>query len=304
MDRDKKVFALQIIIFILSLGMIITLLVFWNVYLVLDYDKLKGLIGVHYEDSRRWYVLAVGCVFFTFIIVMMSLYFSNLVRTKKFTQMQIDFINRATHELKLPLANIKLFSQTLMQRDIEKNMIHEFAGHIHSESEYLLSLVEHLLEARRLEKKGIKPEFEDIDFGQYITSILDKWEYPVELKVYESPEVRIDPEMFMLVVRNLLSNAFKYGGEKKPEVTVRAKKNWAILEVRDYGEGIPEKYLKHLFNRFFRVPQKSKEYKKGTGLGLFIVKNIMRQHKGKVSVRLNENTKGVTFVVSLPMLRE
>jgi signal transduction histidine kinase len=274
---------LQILLFVLAVAMSITLLVLWNVYLVSDYSTIKEFAGEGYDDGTRWGVLALGCVFFTFIIFLLSIYFANILKSRRNQKTQSEFINLTTHELKLPLSNIQLLIETIQTRKLTPAKHDEFVDIIGKETQGLHTLVEHLLQARKMDGGRLKMETKETDMDSYLEEFASEWQGKLELQIDARPVLEIDPYYFDILLSNLVRNAQAYAPANPPKLHLYNLSKTVILDCIDQGSGVPQSECKKIFKRFYRARSHQKQYRKGTGLGLYIANKITQSHKGQIS---------------------
>ncbi|MGL1936938.1 MAG: HAMP domain-containing histidine kinase [Fibrobacterales bacterium] len=296
--------SIHITLYTLAMGMTITLLVLWNVYLVSDYDTVKELLGDRYRDSTRWIVLALGCTFFAVIMMVISIYFASIVRNKRFLKLQQHFVNLTTHELKTPLSNILLFSQTIMDRNPPKEKTEEFVQHIYAEATYLSEIVSKLLEARVVDNQKSHFSFTVMNLKEVLHQSMDRYKREYTLTIPDYISIAADSFYFPMTISNILANADKYAPDGRIDIKATITKRQCKLTISDQGPGLPEKELKKIFNRFYQTKKVVTRYKRGVGLGLFLVKEIVRMHKGTVRAYNNTQGNGLTIEITLPMVTQ
>lgn len=299
--------------FVVAVLMTITLLVLWNVYIISDYRTIHelsvALQGIRTQNHAsahapglRWAVLAMGSLFYTVILVALSLFFSAYLVARSFRNRQTEWLNQTTHELKMPLANILMFSQTLQKGQAPPEETREFLGLIVQETRRLQSLVNRILQARRVDSLR-RLELEPLEAGAWAGQLCDLQTFPIDATLPDEP-LWIAGERSLLdaALENLLSNAVKYGDGSPPVLLLRREGDRILLEVSDRGIGIPPRLHKKVFSRFYRVPIPEHRRREGTGLGLHIARTIVRRHKGEIGVRLREDGPGSIFWIRLPLL--
>ncbi len=223
------------------------------------------------------------------------------------TQLQEDFINTITHEIRNPLGFIKGYATTLLRSDADwsRETQKEFLQIIDHETDQLEELIGNLLDSARLQSGQLRMEMQPIRIDAVLKDVIQrsKIHHPnikISLDVLkEIPIVNADPRRLAQVFTNLINNGAKYAPESKIEVTVSRIKKVFQIAFRDYGPGIPEKYLPFIFDRFFRNPEQPVTIH-GTGLGLYICRQIVRSHGGEITVTSRVN-QGTTFIVELPI---
>jgi two-component system sensor histidine kinase SenX3 len=261
---------------------------------------------------RQGVLLFFGVVFFIAIITGLILNMIFLVREIRLNEQHDSFINAVTHELKTPIASIRLYLETMQRREIDAKKRQEFYKLMLEDTDRLLGTVEQVLKAGEAGYKNRARHRVELDFGNLVRECVDlartRHRLQSEMLKFGAPvngsaaKVQGDPEELRTAVSNLLDNAIKYSG-KNVDVTVRVEapdENRVVLSVKDRGVGIPEDELKRIFKRFYRAPGRARSHAKGTGLGLFIVRSVARAHGGKVFAVSDGEGKGTTFTLELP----
>ena len=262
---------------------------------------------------RQGVLLFFGIIFFAVIIAGMIVNTSFLVREIRRSEQHDSFINAVTHELKTPVASIRLHLETLQRRELPEAQKQEFYRLMLSDTDRLTQTVEQVLRAGRAGDKKAGREKSSVDFRQLVRECMDaartRHHLPAEALQYEEASsdgagmpVLGSSEDLRTAVFNVLDNAIKYSGE---HVNVRVRldtpdEKRIVLRVQDQGVGIPPDDMKSIFKRFYRVNHRSLAHVKGTGLGLFIVKSIAQKHQGKVFAESAGEGQGTTIVMELP----
>lgn len=262
---------------------------------------------------REGVLLFFGVIFFALIIAGMIVNTSFLVHEIRRNEQHDSFINAVTHELKTPVASIRLHLETLQRHDLPEAQKQEFYRLMISDTDRLTDTVEQVLRAGRAGDKKAGREKSAVDFPQLVRDCMDaartRHHLPLEALRFENAPgngagVRVlgSDEDLRTAVFNLLDNAIKYSGER---VDVRLRLNLpdekrVVLSVRDHGVGIPPDDMKRIFKRFYRVTHRSLAHVKGTGLGLFIVKSIALKHGGRVFAESAGEGHGTTVTLELP----
>jgi signal transduction histidine kinase len=261
---------------------------------------------------REGVLLFLGVVFFGVLIAGMIINTSFLVREIRRNEQHDSFINAVTHELKTPIASIRLYLETLQSRAVDDTRRQEFYKLMLSDTDRLLGTVEQVLKAGQAAQKGAKHQRAEIEFGGLVRECIElvrsRHHLQPEAMRYEpgssnglGVSVFGDAEELRTAVANLLDNAIKYsGGKVDIDVRLESNEKHIVLQVRDRGVGIPQGELKRIFKRFYRVPSRTMAHVKGTGLGLFIVRAIARKHGGKVFAQSAGEGMGTTVTLELP----
>ncbi len=262
---------------------------------------------------REGVLLFFGIIFFALIIAGLIVNTSFLLREIRRNEQQDSFINAVTHELKTPVASIRLHLETLQRRNLSEPQKQEFYRLMLSDTDRLTETVEQVLRAGSAGDKRAGREKSEVDFRQLVRECMDaariRHHLPPEALHYEEnsingagANVKGSSEDLRTAVFNVLDNAIKYSGENV-DVRVRLAapdEKHLMLSVQDSGVGIPPDDVKRIFRRFYRVTHRSLAHVKGTGLGLFIVKAIAEKHGGKVFAESEGEGQGATVTIELP----
>jgi len=254
-------------------------------------------------------------VFFALLIAGMVVNTIFLVRELRRSEQHDSFINAVTHELKTPIASMRLHLETLQRRELTEGKKQEFYRVMLSDADRLTETVEQVLRAGRAGDKKAGKEKADVDFGKLVRECMEairtRYHLQAEALRYEEAvsngnglHVKGSAEDLRTAVSNVLDNAVKYSGEQI-DVRVRLEapdEKKLVLTVRDRGVGIAADDLKRIFKRFHRLTPRSLAHVKGTGLGLFIVKSIAKKHGGTAFARSEGEGQGTTLVIELPKM--
>ncbi len=261
-------------------------------------------------NLREVALLVFGIVFFAVIITGLVLNTIFLVREIRRNEQQDAFLNAMTHELKTPIASIKLYLETLKSREVAPEKRSEFYDVMLADSNRLLGTVEQVLQASRTREKHRMLNLSEFSLNDLLAETVATIETnfkldPAVIKFTPSTEdvpLYADRAEIGIVFSNLLDNAVKYSADD-PKVTVRVKnsneKRVEIL-IKDNGIGLNPGELKRVFKRFYRVVNGDTRTRKGTGLGLSIVESIVKKHGGRIWAESRGEGKGTTFIVQLP----
>lgn len=270
-----------------------------------------GWIILNWRESV---LLFFGVVFFAAIIAGLLLNTIFLVREIRRNERHDSFINAVTHELKTPIASIRLYLETLQRREVDAGQRQQFYRLMLDDTDRLLGTVEQVLKAGEVGYKHAAGNFTEVDLGSLVRDCMElartrhhlqpsalRWQEP---SVDGAPGIKVqgDPTELRTAISNILDNAIKYSGANV-DVCVRIDKpeeGRVALRVIDRGIGIPPHELKHVFKRFYRVPGRTVSQVKGTGLGLFIVRSIARAHGGRVFAESGGEARGTTVTLELP----
>jgi signal transduction histidine kinase len=231
-----------------------------------------------------------------------------LVREIRRNEQHNAFINAVTHELKTPVASIRLYLETLQKRPVEESKRNEFYRTMLDDSDRLLATIEQILRTGRVGGGARKPNRLPIDIAGLVAGCVARARTlhslpPESLEYHAAPPmtIRADLDEVSAAVSNLIDNAVKYSGSNvKVEVELEQVDGNVLVRVRDEGPGIPTGELKQVFKRFYRVPGALASRVKGTGLGLYIVRSVAKRHGGRAWAESEGLGRGSTFVLQLP----
>lgn len=258
---------------------------------------------------RTGILLFLGLVLLAIIIAGVVLNTIFLVREIRRNEQHDAFINAVTHELKTPVASIRLYLETLQSRPVEEPKRQEFYRIMLAENDRLHSTIEQVLRTGRLGASR-KLNLTSFDLNAIVTECLDRLR-----TIHPEPAMHVtfipaqpvamlaDADDVRAAVSNLLDNAIKYSN-KPAQVEIETRLvdgKYVQLRVRDEGPGIPKAELKQIFKRFYRVPGALAAKVKGTGLGLFIVRSVAQRHGGKAWAESAGPGSGSTFILQLPL---
>ncbi len=265
-------------------------------------------IGWIVINWRTGVMLVLGILFFAILIAGVALNTIFLIREIKRNEQHDSFINAVTHELKTPVASIRLYLDTLKAREPDGPKRREFYDIMTADSDRLLATIEQVLEAGRVGSARKPAHSTRVDMSEIVNecasvarSRLHLGGDSIQAVLAPNSCVEGDPHDLKAAVSNLIDNAVKYSGTP---VRVRAEvmhvDDKILVVVSDQGVGIPAEELKRIFGRFYRIPSNITQRVKGTGLGLFIVKSVARRHGGKVYAQSEGSGKGSRFTLELP----
>lgn len=299
---SRRNLSLPITIAVIMIVLLIVLIVGWVLLTVWGASENEQAAPLYYT------VLPIGATFLAVILAGVIFYMVLSIKAINLSQRQANFIDSVTHELKSPIASLKLYLQTLNRRSIPPEKVGAFYETMLEDIERLDHLINHLLEAGRLDRRREDAEEGDVRLDKVLAgcaqSVALLYRLPPEtIKVKSVPcTVRGLHGDIEIIFRNLIDNAVKYSG-KDPEVRVQLRVKYndeAVIEVTDNGPGIPFSQRRKIFGRFVRLGLELQREKPGTGLGLYLVRTLVRRMKGEVRVKDPPKGTGTVFVVTLP----
>jgi signal transduction histidine kinase len=236
--------------------------------------------------------------------------YRNIYREMKLARLKSDFVANVSHELRTPLALIRLYAETLeLGRLNAKERYQEYFRIIREESERLSALINNILDFSRIEAGRKEYEFKETNLAELVRSTLDSYRFQIEQNGFafeenispDIPPVNVDREAIARSLLNLVNNALKYSKDRKFIGVSLYRANGSVkLEVRDHGIGIPPNEQEKIFEKFYRCGDPLVHNIKGSGLGLSLVRHIVRAHGGDVQVE-SAPEKGSKFTIALPL---
>ncbi|MFN6139204.1 MAG: sensor histidine kinase [Planctomycetota bacterium] len=301
---ERKSLKWPILVAIVMIVMLVGLTVGW----VLLNISSAWDAGTTNSSAVYWVLLSVGAIFFAFLLAGVILYLIWIIQNVNLNRRQSNFIDAVTHELKTPIASLKLYLQTLHRRDVEGPQRQQFYGTMMEDVDRLDRLINQLLDVARLQRDQQDPSSKE---WVSLRAITDECVERVAKQHALSSEVfqvivedsqvlahRIDIDVLL---GNLLDNAIKYSSAN-PQVEVRItfQNQSALIAISDNGPGIPRHLRRKVFSRFYRAGDELERRKPGVGLGLFLVRSIVERLKGSITVSERIHKSGATFLVTLP----
>jgi len=316
-------------LYLLLLGYVIAALVFWGFSLQKQsqqiYDQQVIMLKTTVDSTSHPYIynyrlaelkhnranrikqyLGEGGTFLFVILIGAFVVSRSIKRSLRLSRQQNNFMLAVTHELKSPIAAIKLNLQTLEKHQLDEQKKQLLIERCIREANRLNDLCNNMLLASQIEGRQYKAAHELLDFSELVEGSVKDYAaryYPRRFEEDLMPECKLygDRTMLQIVVNNLLENAVKYAPADKPILTTLAcRNNCAYLQVIDQGVGIPAEEKRKVFTKFYRLGNEESRKTKGTGLGLYLVNKIIYQHKGHIALKDNQPS-GLIFEVSIPI---
>jgi len=293
-SRKRRTLHIPITLSVVLVSLNILLMVFWIILLA---------------RQQQWGGLAIGTVGFSVILCGIAAYMVIAVKEIRLNQRQSNFVDSVTHELKSPIATLRLYLETLQLRQIDEPQRTQFYNVMNGELLRLNSLINQLLEVGRLDAIGHRSEPVDVSLEPLLRQCAKaasahhkRDESQVFTFDVEPAFIHARPMVLEMIFGNLLDNALKYAApEPAVDVQVRIEKRGRVVtRICDNGQGVPPNQRKKIFQMFYRGGNELERTQKGTGLGLYIVRTLVHLLKGSVTVRDREGGKGSVFEVILP----
>jgi signal transduction histidine kinase len=294
----------------------ILLMVVWIWWYIEKNIQLRGMaerLRTQVEvGGFGWLPLLIGAVLLTLILAGATVIFVYYIKQHRLNRMQRSFVSNVTHELKSPLASIQLALETMALRDLSGEKRREFLSMMLDDTERLAKLIDRILGAARIEKMRGRYNLEPVSMRRFLEEALveDRHLYEKDgrtilLEEGRDARVAMDKSAMRVVLANLLENAARYS-PRNSTIRIRLHRDLSScrIDVIDNGEGIRGKDLKNVFKMFWRGSEEQGVKVRGTGLGLYIVRNIVKDHRGKVWASSQGMGRGSTFSVRLPRVRK
>ena len=291
-NKNKTLYVFYILI-----GYIFLQFIWWGYHIISLTQKLNS--DQAYIQRRGLMIVGEALVFFIIIGIGVIYVIRSYRKEIKLALRQKNFTLSVTHELKTPIASSKLFLETLINRDLSAEKQKEILQKTHQDQERLQKLVDNILMTSQVSEDDIKLHIQEINAYDFIQNICQNYPETHNLvnEIDRNMSINIDLFYFTSVVQNLFENAQKYS-EKGTNIIWRSSviNGQSVLSIIDQGVGIPDDEKDKVFQLFYRLDKEETRSSKGTGLGLYLVENIVKLHQGKISVKNNEN-KGSIFTI-------
>lgn len=293
----------QSAIFFYVLGIYVVLqFAWWGYHLIELTEELKKEPS---EVSKRvLMIIGEGLVFFMILLFGLWKIRSSVRKELQLSQRQNNFLLSVTHELKTPLAANKLYLQTIQKRTLDEEKRKDLLDKAIQENERLEIMIDNILNASRLENNALKPIKTEGDISKLFNDLIDRFHKRnqsefIKRSIQENINFPVDSFFIETIINNLIENAIKYAGiDNEIEVYLFKQNGKIVFGVKDSGAGIPKEIRSNMFRKFYRAGNEETRMQKGSGLGLFIVAELVRIHNGTILYK--ENTpKGANFEITL-----
>ncbi len=314
MKKKHSIFY-HITIFVITQLAWLLLLGIWIYWYVINYILLKN-VGEKISpqaiyEGTNIFPFVGGIVLLVAISFSISLIFRQLNVQLKLNNLYDNFIANITHELKSPLSSIQLYLETLQSRDVPAQKRNEFIELMTKDANRLQNLINSILEISMLEQKKVSHNYQVYDADNLIEKLVgesaEQFNLPpgtIKVEGHADCNCAADKSALKIVFDNLIDNSIKYTRDKA-EISIRtfrSAKN-ILIEFKDNGIGIPAQELKKIFNKFYRIDDKNIPSVKGTGLGLYWVREIIKNHGGKITAASKGQNAGTAFKIELPIYK-
>lgn len=298
------------------LGFYILLQAGWWAYHLVDLNKelytIKGImIGSDFSANitmKTWMIMGEGLIFFLLLAFGFYQLKKNVSKELRLAKKEKQFLLSVTHELKTPIAAGKLFLETLKTRKLTPEQSAKIIEDALKENSRLQILSENILLATQLDEKSNNFYSEKINLSEIVLQTISRYqvlfpEHMINHTITKDIYIKSDMQMALALVSNLIENAIKYSPDKKPiRVDLDEKDSICYFVVKDLGIGISTEERQRIFDKFYRIGSEETRKTKGTGLGLYIVKNIVKLQSGTIEV-LSNQPAGSIFSVKIPSIK-
>ncbi len=311
--RNKRQLAISIVMFVLAqlTWFLLMGLFIYRFFIARNLvSQMEGQVSIFVDStSTSFLILISGSVLYVVVSVAMSIIFKNFSSQLRLTGMYDNFIANMTHELKSPLASIHLHLETLKFRDMTPQQRKQFIDLMLNDANRLDELINSILKIAALEQKKDLYNVRVYQADDVLRALIEEsrthCQLPPDALTIEGEapvECAIDRNALKIVFDNLIDNAKKYTANPvRIHISIRATGKTIVIEFRDNGIGITPKGQKKIFKKFHRVANPQAPSVKGTGLGLYWVKEIIRYHAGSIAVFSEGPGKGAVFKINLPI---
>lgn len=286
-----------LVLYILS-AYVILQFIWWGYHII---DLTQAVSGKSDVISKRvTMIISEGAVFLLILMVGIWYVRRSMIRDIQLSERQSNFLLSVTHELKTPLASNKLYLQTLIKRDLEKEQRDQLLVKAIEENDRLERMIDNILNASRLENKALQVSKETFELNILAKSSIDRFKQLApnaifKLEIAEKTMIRGDRLLIETILNNLIENALKYAG-RSAEITLFHQQS--RFGVKDNGPGVSTEDQSEIFKKFYRSGSEDTRTQKGTGLGLYIVSKLVQLHGGTITYSDNQPT-GACFTIAL-----
>ena len=306
-----------ILVFIFSItALVVSLFLYIYWYIEVSSGLRSAMERFNLEQDQvlaadTWVVILVLCILIGIILMGIFIIFVFSQKTMQLVRMQNNFINNFTHELKTPVTSLQLYLQTFSKHRLSRDDQLKYIGYMLTDVNHLTDNINRMLNLAKLESKSYMGEFVVCDLVKTVSWFLRENAHlfnecrilvhnPGDKQVYQ----KLNRHLFEMLLMNLLTNSIKYTHARTPQVdiTIEQKRRKTYIRFTDNGIGFDRKEMKKIFRKFYQVGRSDNMTAKGSGLGLHLVQNIARLHKGRVLAESPGRGKGSTFTVILPAL--
>ncbi|MBU3981529.1 MAG: HAMP domain-containing histidine kinase [Proteobacteria bacterium] len=314
MNRSK-LFIQPVLIFIFSVvALALSLILYIHWYMEVSTGLKSVILRFNLDqsqvlESQTWVVIMVLSILVGIILMGILMIFVYTQKTAQLYRLQHNFINNFTHELKTPVTSLKLYLETFLKHELSREDRLKYISYMIQDVNQLSDNINRILNLARIESRNYKGKFSTEDINQVVkrfvknnNHLFQNCEINIHNPSGRSFSYRIELSLFEMLLMNLLTNGIKYNESEKPgiDITFEPKKRELHMHFEDNGIGIDKDETKKIFRKFYQAGRYENMSAKGSGLGLHLVQNIARIHKGKVIAESKGIGEGSVFTLILP----
>ncbi len=305
-----------ILVFVYSISALVAslfLYIYW--YIEVSTGLRSALVRFNMEQDQAlavdtWVVILVLSILIGIILMGIFIIFVFSQKTMQLYRMQNNFINNFTHELKTPVTSLQLFLQTFSKHTLSREDQLKYIQFMLTDVNRLAQNISRILDLAKLESRSYMGDFVVCDVVRIIQRFVEENAHLFgnsRIIIHNRPShptyQRINQHLFEMLLMNMLTNAIKYNAAEIPQVdiAIESKHRGTHIRFTDNGIGFDRKEMKKIFGKFYQIGRSDNMTAKGSGLGLYLVKNIVRLHKGKIRAESPGRGKGSTFTLVLPV---
>ncbi|MBN2569573.1 MAG: HAMP domain-containing histidine kinase [Deltaproteobacteria bacterium] len=318
MDRTRWFFhPIAIFVFsVLALTASLVLYIYWYIEVsagLADLAQRFNLDKSQMFAAQTWIVILVLSILVAIILLGIFIIFAYYQKSVRLYRMQHNFINNFTHELKTPVTSLNLYLETFLQHELSREDQIKYLHFMLKDVERLSDNTKRILDLARIESKTFGGEFLEENLVNVVTEFCDKNSHlfrDCDITIH-NPSAQTFPyfinrALFEMLIMNLITNAIKYNRSDIPKiyVTFLPQKRKLHISFEDSGIGIDKRDLKRIFKKFYQAGRSDDMTARGSGIGLSLVQNIAKIHKGKVTARSKGIGQGSVFTIQLPFKRK
>lgn len=318
MNRPRRLFNSILVISIstLALGTSLFLYIYW--YMEVS-TGLKGLVAKFNLDDvqiftpQTWVVILVLSILVGIILLGILTVFIYGQKTWQLYRLQQNFINNFTHELKTPVTSLNLYLETFLKYDLPREDRIKYINYMLADVSRLTGHVNRILNLAKIESKSYEKKFVHLDLEEAVRRFVRKNGHifsnlQISVTTVEKGPFfyRVDRSLFEMLLMNLITNALKYNQSEMPrlDITFRPEGRKLLIQFADNGIGFEKSEIKKIFKKFYQIGRSDNMTAKGSGLGLHLVRHIVRIHKGSITAQSHGHGKGSVFTLAFPWLKK
>jgi len=306
----------SIFLFIFSLVTLVTsfvLYIYWYIEISSGLDELVTKFHIDPQqvtESQTALVIVVLTLLVSLIVTGLSMSFVYTQKMQQLYRLQNNFINNFTHELKTPVTSLQLYLETFLKHDLSKENQDKYVRYMLRDVHRLSDNISNILDLGRIESQNFKDEFIELDIVTFISDfyehnahLFNRLDVSIKTPTETPVNLAISQRLFEMLLINLATNALKYNESAQPQLTICITQQQQNLQLSflDNGIGIERSQRRKVFKKFYQVGHSNVRSAQGSGLGLYLVQNIVKAHHGKIKLSPNHKYKGSEFIIKLPL---